>query len=279
MHFSEQLCGKHTVGQKQQRLIELALTLLVSLLPSSILPFLPKPVPGSNTHNLSYRASGVDLLCHFSDTKSAEGRLSVSVMAHSWIPIKWQPPRRELSLFYELRWASSPALVSHGHWHVTGSLGRLTLGPCSLSHGQCHMEAGKYVMWCSLDKGCLPTFRRDWGSCFTTEQGKVKTFGSWPCLSTRISLAKSCKVFSSVFISNVALHRNHRAKDKKTNPNKQLGLKITLRFMNLKLSSQIQNGCPERGRRQPLLREGSMDGWGQAWGMLGEIEIHSLAAS
>lgn len=116
--------------------IVVALTLLISLVQSSILYFISKPVPGSNTHNLSYRASGADMFCHFRAIKVVKGSLSVSCRAQrvpNWIAVKWEPPKtwlRKSFPFYtepeDSKHASLAPLWASVYHGVPWSL---TLGP------------------------------------------------------------------------------------------------------------------------------------------------------
>lgn len=177
---------------KQQKLIELALIPLVSLVHSSILPFLSKPVPGSNAHNLSYGASGVDLLCRFSGTKLAKGSLSVSFMAHrvpSWIAIKWEPP---VPWAFPVLWTQGKQVAQpcspRGIGTSQGPLGGWPLG-CAHCHVRWAMQVN---MWCGAlwtRAVCQPSEKTE-ALISQLKRGKAKTFGSWPCWSTHISLAK-----------------------------------------------------------------------------------------
>lgn len=116
--------------------IVVALTLLISLVKSSTLYFVFKPVPGSNAHNLSYRASGADMFCHFPAIKPVKGSLSVSHRVQrvpNWIVVKWEPPNTWLSMSFPF--CTEPEDSKHASlaplWAPVchGVPRRLTLGP------------------------------------------------------------------------------------------------------------------------------------------------------
>lgn len=186
-------------------MIEIGLTLPMSLGQIFVLHFLSKPVPGSNMHSLFYRASRADLLCHFTHTKLAKGS-SVCLLQGSasarlnchLVEASNAMAQDELSLLYRI-WGKQIArsgslagmLVLQGpledsaHYHTHH---HRHLGPHSLSHAP--GDVGKYVMLRSLDRCCLPTFGRDGGSCFTTKAGENWNLAS--CEYTCFCCWKEC---------------------------------------------------------------------------------------
>lgn len=185
--------------------VEVALTQLVSLVQSSTLHFISKPVPEHKAHDSSYRVSGGGPFHQFPATKPMKEAQKMP----DWLATKWEPPKPWLNgsfPFYKgVKQTSQPgfSVSPTGCW---------LLGPtcCPLHVGR--YDVGNCVMLCSLDRGCLPTSRRDQGSSFTTEGRKLSCLRSDPiCIHTQLSPNGTLTLQilqESISISNTRLQRN-----------------------------------------------------------------------